>query len=247
MEKSFLEVTQENDFSWGKTDWEFQGIITGEFHTQRVYDWFYQVQPGDIVVDIGASVGPFSMMSLERGAEEVYAVEPSSNSLKTVLFNCGKYLFNKINSPLIPLNYAIGDASQTESIRDVIHFRPDEFSLISFKQLIEDYNISYIDFLKIDCEGGEYSIFIEENIDFLKNNVKHIAAEVHLTYPGNREKFIEFRDNILPYFPKWEARSDPGNPEGMFYDLKQNLYSNEFIYSYERQFMLYIGEHCVMS
>jgi FkbM family methyltransferase len=32
--------------------------------------------------------------------------------------------------------------------------------VLSFKEFIDENNIKHIDFLKIDCEGGEYSVFI---------------------------------------------------------------------------------------
>jgi hypothetical protein len=46
-----------------------------------------------------------------------------------------------------------------------------------------------IDFLKVDCEGGEYDIFTQDNLDFLINNVKKIVGEWHLRTPQLKEKF----------------------------------------------------------
>jgi FkbM family methyltransferase len=43
---------------------------------------------------------------------------------------------------------------------------------ITFKTFIDLYNIEKIDFLKIDCEGGEYDVFNLENFEWVKNNVK---------------------------------------------------------------------------
>ena len=43
--------------------------------------------------------------------------------------------------------------------------------------IITIYHISI--FFKLDCEGGEYDIFTEENIDYLKNNVGYIVGEFH--------------------------------------------------------------------
>lgn len=243
-EKTFITVAQENNFSWANMDDNFQSHIIREFQNERVYDWFYQVQLGDVVVDIGASVGPFSMMSAERCALKLYMIEPSSLLLTTALANCSKYLFNRQEPHIIPINCAIGD-----DCNDITVFSEDiKFEMMTFKQLITQYNISKIDFLKVDCEGGEYSIFVDENINFLKYNVKHVAMEVHLKYDNCRQKFVYFRDNILPHFPKWEVRSCVFNPlhPGMFVDLKPYLYSNEFVDSYQCEFMIYIGKYCKM-
>jgi autotransporter strand-loop-strand O-heptosyltransferase len=43
-------------------------------------------------------------------------------------------------------------------------------------------NVEKIDYLKVDCEGGEYDIFTDENLDYIENNVKKIAGEFHKTY-----------------------------------------------------------------
>ena len=45
-------------------------------------------------------------------------------------------------------------------------------------------NIDFIDFLKVDCEGGEYDIFIEDNASFLRERVNKIALEYHGPYHG---------------------------------------------------------------
>ena len=50
---------------------------------------------------------------------------------------------------------------------------------ITFKEFLKLNKINHIDFLKIDCEGGEVFVFIEENKDFIKNNVNKIVLEFH--------------------------------------------------------------------
>ena len=41
---------------------------------------------------------------------------------------------------------------------------PTKAQSITFKTLLSAYGIEKIDFLKTDCEGGEYDIFTNENI-----------------------------------------------------------------------------------
>jgi hypothetical protein len=55
-----------------------------------------------------------------------------------------------------------------------------------FKTFRELYAIDRIDFLKTDCEGGEYYIFNEENIDFLVENVGVVVGEWHLETPEKK-------------------------------------------------------------
>jgi hypothetical protein len=93
---------------------------------------------------------------------------------------------------------------------------------LTFKEFI-DYNRLYkIDFIKIDCEGGEYSILTEENLDILKS-IPKIVIECHLTNKIEKEKFRNFRDNILNNFDNYEIRSID------FIDIKWDLWNEHFL------------------
>ena len=54
----------------------------------------------------------------------------------------------------------------------------------SFMEFVLSNQIHKIDFLKVDCEGGEYDIFIEDNASFLRERVNKIALEYHGPYHG---------------------------------------------------------------
>jgi len=51
----------------------------------------------------------------------------------------------------------------------------DAFSLRDF---VSDNNIEKIDFLKIDCEGAEFEIFLNLEKELLKK-INRISAEIH--------------------------------------------------------------------
>ena len=97
---------------------------------------------------------------------------------------------------------------------------------ITFKKLCELYNLEKIDFLKTDCEGGEYDIFNEENFDFIKNNVKKIVGEWHLGTPELNAKFRDFRDLYLQNFVNVEVYSVDG------VDIKWSVMSEHFLEYY---------------
>lgn len=182
-------------------------------------------------------------MSLYRGASKLYMVEPSKTLLQQALYNCARYTFNKTTQIIYPINFAISNNTEFNRSFEFLNFNSD---CITFNNLINQYDINYIDFLKIDCEGGEYSIFIQENLKFLLNNVTHFAVEFHLRYDNCRNNFINFRNNILIHFPNWEARSCISNTicPGKFVDLKPFLYHDKFVNEYNCEFMIYIGKYC---
>jgi hypothetical protein len=112
----------------------------------------------------------------------------------------------------------------------------NKMETITFKRFLELYNLKRIDFLKTDCEGGEYDIFTDENFDFIKSNVKKIAGEWHLNeyyYSGAKDKFREFRDKYLSQFDKIEVYSVDG------VDIKWDLWNEHFI-EYYTEVIIYI-------
>jgi len=54
---------------------------------------------------------------------------------------------------------------------------PSKFN-VTLKQIFEIYNLETIDFLKVDIEGSEYSIFKELDVNIL-SKIKKIALESH--------------------------------------------------------------------
>lgn len=189
-----------------------------EFFIRRDYEWWYQVQPGDIVVDIGTCVGMFTCHALDRGAKKVYAIEPSLELLTTTMSNALPCIMNKKESPVVPINYAIG--SNEKHARHVYgNVKRDEIVIKSFKEVMKEFDITHIDYLKIDCEGGEYDVLSEENLEFIKNNVKHIAVEVHLDMATEGpDIFLNFRNNFLSKFDRSKIKFMDAETESRTYD-----------------------------
>ena len=111
--------------------------------------------------------------------------------------------------------------------------------------MIERYSIDHVNYMKVDCEGGEYSIFKDENMEFLKNKVDFIAMEMHLNYSGCREKFKEFRDEYLTQFKNYKVMSCTRQniSWGNSIDLKDKIFDNSFIDNYTCEFMIYIKNY----
>jgi FkbM family methyltransferase len=196
-----------DDFEWGELSKESADFISSEIYYHKIYDFWQKVQPNDIVVDIGSSVGPFANLALQRNAQKVYCIEPSLNLLKTNYKNNFKYVVDKVENPLYVINKAISDKNYDTLIESNfinVYGNSKLCSQITFSKLIEKYKIDKINFLKIDCEGGEYSILTDENYQYLSKNVDFISCEVHgnncMEY-GNYN-FVLMRDTFLKKFPR---------------------------------------------
>lgn len=200
-----------DNFDWGlieRNEW-FRNIVDHEVFKQQIYKKFFDVEQGDTVVDIGASVGPFIETIKNCGAERIIALEPHSELFPTLVKNTK-------GSPVTAINKAIGPANGTQDLNTL--FDPDVINTgesnnfvtvetVEFNSLLQEQNIQSIDFLKMDCEGAEYDIFTDANLNWIANNVKKIVGEWHLATPEQQIKFRHFRDTYLKYFDKFEVYS----------------------------------------
>ena len=211
------------DFDWGPVTEEGQRILTKEIFTDRMYEKYDQVRKGDIVVDLGATVGEFSCSILGRKPLHVYALEPSGQS-----FPC--LVKNTRGCPVTPIFKAIADKDEDVICPGVCHSDSRIVPGITFATLLRLYSLDHIDFIKTDCEGGEYSVFTQEHVSFIRTNVGAISGEWHLNTPELKEKFRRFRDHFLPHF-RYEVFDVGGN------DITQQLLTEEFIRFYNEVFI----------
>lgn len=123
---------------------------------------FNDIRENDIVLDIGANVGGFSLF-VSKMVKHVYAVEPITTHILEENIN-----INNIN------NITVIDACLGKGIVEVNWM--STIKKIPGKSLSELINMcgGKVDFLKCDCEGGEWCITQDE----LKN-IRRIEMEVH--------------------------------------------------------------------
>ena len=201
--------------------------ITQEIFEDKLYEKFFTVEEGDIVMDFGASIGPFTYSILDKKPKHVYCLEPSPEELNTLIKNTQ-------NGPVTIINKGILDEEgQFEfnlfGVEDGLKIAQST----TFDKIKEEFNISKIDFIKTDCEGGEYSIFNNKNFFWIKKNVKKVVGEWHLETPERKQQFRVFRDTYLRLFPKIEVFSTDG------VNIKWDLWNEHFI-NYYRQVIIYI-------
>lgn len=201
--------------------------ITKEIFEEQMYEKFFPVEEGDIVLDIGASIGPFTYSILNKKPKHVYCFEPSPSEIDTLRYNTQ-------NGPVTVINKGIADV---EGEIEFNLFGLDLSSKVAksttFDKIREEFNITKIDFLKTDCEGGEYSIFNNKNFFWIKENVKKIVGEWHLENPEKKEQFRVFRDTYLRLFPNIHVYSVDG------VDIKWELWTERFL-EYYFQVLIYI-------
>lgn len=217
-----------NNFDWGTSSDFFISSVSDEIFERRIYEKFFEVENNDIVLDIGSSVGPFTFSILQKKPKHVYCFEPSLEEFMFLIKNTNHATVTCINKAI----------SNVDGISENVNIFGRENKLNScysttFSKFISDYNIQKIDFLKTDCEGGEYSIFTKENIDWILKNVKKISGEWHLENEEQKNNFRNFRDTYLNYFNNFYVYSVD------LVDIKWSLWTDEFI-EYYNQVLIYI-------
>lgn len=161
------------------------------------------IEEGDLVVDIGANIGMFTRRALEKGASRVISFEPMSLSYSCLVDNVGfQAECHKIAvaSNLSSINFVIPDTLSNlggGSREDLVENRETAKKEVCLALGMEDlWSIGLlpnkIDFLKIDCEGGEAEIIPQLTNERL-SNIRKISMEYHAGILGHemREQFTE--------------------------------------------------------
>ena len=209
-------------FDWGNTSEGFINQNNTEIFQESIYEKFFQVEENDIVVDLGASVGPFTYSIQNKKPKHCYTVEPLTPHINTINKNLSQF-------PVTIIHAAITDKKKIKISWGGYEEYPQT---LSFEEFRTNYNVDKIDFLKVDCEGGEYDVFSEDNIHFLKT-VPKIVTEFHLHGYVGKAKFKEFRNNILSNFTNYEVHAVCGA------DVKWDLWNEHFIEYYD-EVIIYI-------
>lgn len=170
-------------------------------HKKTYSRYNIDVNENDIVVDIGSNQGAFIKYALDKKSSVIYSCDPNPRCTFLIKKYYGKYdnlflnefaISDKSGETILSLGhdsdtsgYAKISEAKVNVNFDYENGKKVKINTITFKEFIQLNKINYINFLKIDCEGGEVFIFIDENKSFLKNNVDKIVLEFH------NEKYID--------------------------------------------------------
>ncbi len=128
--------------------WTLQEVIVDQ-HYERVF----RIPKNAIVLDIGGSIGDFSIFARKiRHAKQVHAYELDQERIA---------LFKK--------NVALNSVDQV-----ILHEKP----ALSLRTVFKECHLTHCEFMKVDCEGAEYQIFLGTPISIL-SQIQNISFEVH--------------------------------------------------------------------
>jgi FkbM family methyltransferase len=143
----------------------------------------FKIKEGDVVIDVGANYGSYTLWALARGAGFVLAFEPNEflyNSLKnnielnnwylrTNVYKKGlwndegliKYSMNKLSTVI---------AGQNDKI--------EKIEITTLDKFIQQIRFEKIDWIKIDVDGGELEV-LQGAIETIKKYKPRLLIELH--------------------------------------------------------------------
>lgn len=183
--------------------------VLEDIFVRREYSDYFPFYDSVTIVDIGAHYGYFSLFAALNTAENarIIAVEPSSSNYQVLQANRTQNQIHKVTA----LQLAVGEADTTGQLHEgdsVNHSLIANYDLLraggsshsvqvaSLETLMRDQNLTTIDFLKVDCEGAEYGIFLNTS-DHVLNRIQVISMEFHDRKDGRftANKLVDrFRD-----------------------------------------------------
>ena len=163
-----------------------------EVEIWKIYDAYgVGVDSGDLVVDIGANYGFFSIHAWKKGARKIYALEPFPDTIKCLEHNVKD--LPGISVIPVAISDQVGEEEFVQTdvygsnflLKNGKHIdgEPNHDSIIKVKttnleNLISNFEIDRIDFLKVDCEGGEVDLF-STLPEYIFGKLNKIVIEYH--------------------------------------------------------------------
>lgn len=177
--------------------------LNQEIYVRNIYNKLHEIQEDDVVVDIGAHIGIFTLKAARKAKKGlVIAIEPYPPNFELLTRNIK---LNRLEHTVVPLNIAlasyngkarlyIGKESGTHSIssrwskarwleeRDFV-----EVTTKTLDSVIKRLQVKRVDFIKIDAEAAELNI-LKGAEDVLKGgrNLRVAIAAYH--FPDEVQK-----------------------------------------------------------
>ena len=179
-------------------------IIVSEVIDKDTYEFlnWEATRPPKFIVDIGAQIGSFSILAAMRfPSTTILSYEFNIDNYEHASKNCKNidniHIYNRaviggrkaVGAYIHPTNTG-GHKPIFEGAECYIseeNFPMDKFEVdynykietINPLEIIENNNIDFIDFLKMDCEGSEYQIIKFMNEKQLLGRIGSLAMELH--------------------------------------------------------------------
>lgn len=150
------------------------------------------VRPGDVLYDIGANVGAYSLIAarVAGGEATVVAVEPAYASYASL---CGNVVLNGLGDAILPMPLVLGEATRLGSLtyRDVsagaaVHEldsgRPGAYRqpvlVYALDDLLERFELPAPTLVKLDVDGAEATVLAGARRTLARPELRSLVVEI---------------------------------------------------------------------
>lgn len=164
-----------------------------EVFEEEVYDRVLKPQLGDIVIDVGAYVGMFTVKASKTVGEKgtVVAIEPAPGNLQFLKENTDGL------SNVVTVEKAVSDEirqqrlyiSKASACHSLIYPQEAYYTLKTdtIDNIVRSLQLPRVDYVKIDAEGAELEVLKGAEETLATNNVKLSIASYHTLPNGEPE------------------------------------------------------------
>jgi FkbM family methyltransferase len=179
--------------------------IVREIFIEKPYLRYCTLAENPVVIDIGGYIGDFSLYCARYlNASRVIVYEPTRENYEVLLKNIE---LNDAGRIITPVNKAAGISG--DLVLNVQSLNDNEMHVsaywyegcerrvvesVSLEQLYASHQLTHVDLLKIDCEGGEYDL-LPEAPDAILDITRNIVFEFHQV-SGYEEKLNLIRKRL---------------------------------------------------
>jgi FkbM family methyltransferase len=154
--------------------------FTFEGEEREFRDKYWDIKSGDIVFDVGASYGTYTLSACAAGAT-VYSFEPEITVFEDLVNNIN---LNNWRSTCFLANVGLWNYCTTVHMNSYApHWSKDSISgnyrMFPLDQVIEEHNIEKIDWIKIDVEGAEFKC-LQGGLSSIKKFKPNLIIECHI-------------------------------------------------------------------
>ncbi len=165
----------------------FVDTVVEIWGNQPYTERFYAPRNGDVILDVGANIGLFSVWIAQRApSARVLAFEPFPQNFAALQTNLAACVHDVRSYP-----FAVGPVAGVGCMRDggrrsldhellpAVNGSENTTRIVTLEEAVELAGASQIDLLKMDIEGSEHDIFAAPLSRVLLRRFRRIAIEYH--------------------------------------------------------------------
>lgn len=156
----------------------------------------------DVIVDLGANIGLFSLHAYPFAYKMLLSVEPTPSHYKILSHFISKFddiigVNAAISNVTGEMDFYLSETNSTMNSLSNVYGNSIKVKTYTLKDLLEEFCIDKVDFMKVGIEGSEVLFLSQENIETMSRCVERFFIEFH---DVNGKSYTEWRNLFREVF-----------------------------------------------